>query len=267
MKFTVDHDFHIHSELSLCSNDPLQTPLRILQYAKDNNYKELILTDHFWDETVPGASNWYKKQDYEHIRKSLPLPTAEGINYMFGAEIDMDQYGTIGISHKVAEELAFIIVPTTHLHMSGFTIDASIGTETESDWKYRAEQYVKRWDTLLNADLPFEKVGIPHLTCGLMCKGHSKSVLNLISDDTFREMFTRTAKIGMGVELNFNSLAAPREELEWLFRPYRIAMTCGCKFYFGSDAHHEEKLLSAPANFANMVDVLGLEEDMKFHLK
>ena len=32
----LDHDLHIHSQLSLCSSDPAQTPARILQYAKEN---------------------------------------------------------------------------------------------------------------------------------------------------------------------------------------------------------------------------------------
>ena len=39
MRFTVDHDYHIHSTLSSCSNDPAQSTERILQYAKDNGLK------------------------------------------------------------------------------------------------------------------------------------------------------------------------------------------------------------------------------------
>ena len=177
MEFVIDHDYHIHSQLSSCSNDPEQTAERILAYAKANRYTSLCLTDHFWDETVPGASNWYQKQDYAHIKAALPLPQEEGIDFLFGAEVDMDRNGVIGISDKAADELAFIIVPTTHLHMKGFTIDETIGTESDSDIAYRADLYVKRWDTLLRADLPFRKVGIAHLTCGLMCKGNARKVI------------------------------------------------------------------------------------------
>ena len=35
MKFCYDHDLHIHSTLSVCGNDPKQTPERILAYAKE----------------------------------------------------------------------------------------------------------------------------------------------------------------------------------------------------------------------------------------
>ena len=36
MKFAFDHDYHIHSQISLCSSDPAQTPERILSYAREN---------------------------------------------------------------------------------------------------------------------------------------------------------------------------------------------------------------------------------------
>ena len=57
MKYIVDHDYHIHSQLSSCSRDPEQTPERILRYAKDNGLTKLVLTDHYWDSAVEGASN------------------------------------------------------------------------------------------------------------------------------------------------------------------------------------------------------------------
>lgn len=47
MKFKIDHDLHIHSYISECSSDVLQTADRILQYAKDNHLSTVCLTDHF----------------------------------------------------------------------------------------------------------------------------------------------------------------------------------------------------------------------------
>ncbi|MBP3370026.1 MAG: PHP domain-containing protein [Clostridia bacterium] len=57
MKYAIDHDYHIHSMLSSCSNDPEQSTERILQYAKENGLKKICITDHFWDERVDGASD------------------------------------------------------------------------------------------------------------------------------------------------------------------------------------------------------------------
>ena len=52
MRFTYDHDLHIHSRISPCGGDPNQTPERILQYAVDNGLKTICVTDHYWDGTV-----------------------------------------------------------------------------------------------------------------------------------------------------------------------------------------------------------------------
>ena len=75
MKFNFDHDYHIHSYLSNCSNDPNQNPKTILEYAKQNNLSELCITDHFWDENVDGASDWYgAHHKFAQISKIRPLP-------------------------------------------------------------------------------------------------------------------------------------------------------------------------------------------------
>ncbi len=259
MRYILDHDLHIHSQLSLCSNDPAQTPEAILAYGVKYGFTTLCLTDHMWDATVPGAENFgfYRDQPYERICRALPLPQAEGVNYLFGCETDQDRYLTVGLSKELMEELAFIIIPTTHLHMNGFTLDGSEGVEE------RAKLWCSRFDAVLDMDLPFEKVGIAHLTCGLMYSGHHLEVLRAIPESEYRRLFARAAKVELGIELNFNSFGYTGEDLETMLMPYRIAKEEGCKFYFGSDAHHPKELEEAPANFDNIVTLLDLTEDDK----
>ena len=98
MKYIIDNDLHIHSKLSACSNDEGQTTERILQYAKDNGLKTICLADHFWDETVKGASGWYMPQDFAHISKAKPLPQADGIRFLFGCETELNKDLTLGLS-------------------------------------------------------------------------------------------------------------------------------------------------------------------------
>ena len=190
MRYIVDHDIHIHSRLSSCSHDPEQSPEVILNYATECGYKYVCLTDHFWDETIPGASNWYKPQNFAHICESLPLPQNDKVKFFFGCEAEMDQYLTVGVSKEVMEKLDFFIVPITHLHMAGFTRPAEDNTN-----ELRVQHFIKRFNALLDYDLPAHKVGIAHLTCHLMTP--EKTVANLveclalISDDTFRDLFTR----------------------------------------------------------------------------
>lgn len=268
MRYTFNHDLHIHSNLSSCSKDENMTPAAHLEYARKNGLSTICITDHFWDsDTVPGASEWYKPQNYAHIKKSLPLPKDDTIKYLFGCETDMDKFFTIGISDKVIDELDFIIIPTTHLHMDGFTID-----EKDFSIQGRAEVYVKRFERLLSLDLPFYKVGIAHLTCPHIAPARDgnpsryKEVLSLITDDTFRELFSSASKKGLGIELNFAAESMDADFLESNIRPFRIAKECGCKFYLGSDSHTRKNFENIKKRFEIIIDSLELTENDKFNL-
>ena len=257
MRFRIDHDLHIHSALSLCSSDPAQNPAAILAYGEENGFTTLCLTDHMWDPAVPGASGWYAAQPYERTRGALPLPQSEKTRFLFGCETDMDRYCTIGVSPAVVRELDFVIVPTTHLHMDGFTLDGSEGADE------RAALWSSRFDALLDADLPFYKVGVAHLTCSLIWRNRYLEVLEKISGAEYHRLFEKAAKRGIGIELNFPARNMDAETARLTLLPYRIAKEEGCRFYLGSDAHHPAGLAAAKANFEAIVDLLGLTEDDK----
>ena len=260
MRYIADHDLHIHTQLSLCSGHPEQTKENILKYGQDNGLTTLCLTDHMWDSRVPGASGWYQKQSYEYITQALPLPESGNIRYLFGCETDLDRFMTVGVSPEIMEKLDFIIIPTTHLHMHGFTLDGSEGVEE------RAKLWIDRFDGVLDMDLPFHKVGIAHLTCSLLYREHYLEVLKTIPESEYRRLFAKAAEKGVGIELNFPSLNMDDETAEITLRPYRIAKEEGCRFYFGSDAHNPAGLANAKKNFENIIDLLALRETDKFRL-
>lgn len=257
MRYIVDHDLHIHSHLSLCSNDPVQTPEAILAYGEKNGFKTLCLTDHMWDAAVPGASPWYEQQPFERICEALPLPESDKIRFLFGCETDQDRHLTVGVSPAVMDRLDFIIIPTTHLHMGGFTLDGREGVEE------RAELWCHRLEAVLNMDMPFHKMGIAHLTCPLIFSGRYTEVLDRIPDGEYHRLMAKAAAVGVGIELNFSSFGLTEETRETVLKPYRIAKEEGCKFYFGSDAHGPAGLASAKENFEHIVDLLELEESHK----
>ena len=264
MKFTIDHDYHIHSTLSACSNDPEQSTARLLQYALDCGLKRLCITDHFWDERVEGASKWYAPQNFEHISKAKPLPEADGVEFLFGCETEMDKFFTVGLSASRFDEFDFIIVPTTHLHMTGFTLSEEDAQSEER----RAALWVERFERLLSMDLPFYKLGVAHLTCSLIKANDREGlgrVLNMISDETLIRLFTRAAELGCGIELNASDMCHIDEEA--VLRIYLKAKECGCKFYLGSDAHHPGTFDRCVAIFEHAVEKLGLEESDKFLIK
>jgi len=265
-KYIFDHDFHIHSRLSSCSHDPEQSPEQILRYAEKEGLHTIVITDHFWDEKVPGASKWYSKQDYPHICQSKPLPKSEGIRYLFGCETEMDKDLTLGCSRERMEELDFIVVPTTHFHMTNFTMSEEMLASPES----RAEWWIKRIDALLAMDIPFHKIGLAHMTCPLIWKGDREKLVatvNAIPEREMHRVFAKAAKLGMGIELNVCDMRYKDSERDALLRPYFIAKSEGCKFYCGSDAHTGTELQNLRPWFERAIDDLGLTEDDKFILK
>ena len=262
MKYVIDHDYHIHSQLSSCSRHPEQTPTRILQYAKENALSTICLTDHYWDSAVPGASRWYEPQNFDHVAQFRDLPKDERVRFLFGCETDMDRFMTLGIPKERFDDFDFIIVPTTHLHMKGFTI-------TEEEYcvdECVARLWVERLDALLSADLPFHKVGLAHPCCYLMNKRAPDAylrTLELIPTRELERLFARAAALGCGIEINTQFAA---QDADTVLRIYRVAKAMGCKFYFGSDAHGPDQFDELLAFGRHVVDLLELTEDDKFYI-
>ena len=265
MKFKIDHDLHIHSQLSSCSADPEQSTERILAHAEKYGLSTVCITDHYWDRSVRGASDWYKPQDFEHISKSKPLPTKEGIRFLFGCETEMRKESYIGMPPERFADFDFVIIPTTHFHMRGFTISEESASSTEG----RAAAWIDRLDALLSMDIPFKKVGIAHLTCGLILRESRSEFLRLVDSLPERELerlFAMAKDRGVGIELNSSDMNFKDHEADTVLRPYRIAKSQGCKFYLGSDAHHPGGLdLSIPI-FERAITMLDLKESDKFRI-
>ena len=266
MKFIIDHDFHIHSTLSSCCHDPELTPEAILKYAEESGLKSICLTNHYWDEAVEGVSSWYSRQNTPHVKRALPLPSRDGIDYIFGCETEMRQDLALGILAERFSEFDFVVIPTTHLHMDGFTYPKDFVDTPEN----RAELWVERLDHLLALDLPFHKIGIAHLACGLINQnsdGEYLRTLELIPEQKMTELFKRAAALGCGIEINRADMTFSHGGVDTVLRPFRIAKACGCKFYLGSDAHHRDDLYVSREIFERAVDLLSLTERDKFILE
>lgn len=266
MKYIFDNDLHIHSKISTCSDDPEQTNERILKYAIDNNLKTICLTNHFWDENVNGASEWYKTLHYARISSAKPLPQTDGIRFLFGCEIDLNKDFVLGISKERYDLFDFIVIPTTHFHMTGFTLSEKEAENIEG----RVNAWSKRLEAVLDMDLPFHKIGFAHLTCPLISpkkdRGIYLKILESLPEENMENLFTKVARLGAGIELNYQDMCFNDEEKDIVLRPYRVAKSCGCKFYMGSDAHHPDIFEKARTVFERAVDLLDLNEEDKFHI-
>ncbi len=264
MRYIIDNDLHIHSYLSLCSKDEKQNPCAILDYAKENSLKRVCITDHYWDSSVPcntAVNWWYEAQGFDHISECLPLPQDNNIKFLFGCEADMDSTNRIGLSKSRYDDFGFIIVSTTHFHhMSG-------GEWEDTSVTSIAKRWIKRMYAVLESELPFYKTGIAHPACRLICR-HSREdylkTLSIITNNEYENIFKAAANKGIGIEINADDFNFSNDEADTVLRMFRIAKECGCKFYLGSDAHHNSQFKSALPLFEKAIDLLSLEENDKF---
>ncbi len=261
MRYTADHDYHLHSTVSLCCHDATQTPQAIFDYARRNGFTSVCLTNHFWDEKVESEADWCDEHDFAHVSSVLPLPQGESTRFLFGAETDMDFNNIVGVSRERIDLFDFIIVSTTHLHLDGNTVRRKIETPEEA-----AFHWVDKFENLLKKDLPWHKIGIAHLTSGHIMKGRLLEVLPLLTYETLRNVFSECARKGIGIELNIKTIGMSDKESEILLRPYFVAKECGCKFYLGSDSHKASALTGTKENFNHVIETLNLHESDKFRL-
>lgn len=267
MNYQIDHDLHCHSHLSLCSGDPEMNPRTILSHAQQEGYVMQAITDHYWDEALPGANNWYAAQDTAHIRSDLPLPGDTGdVKLLFGCETELRHDGVVGISREKMEDYDFIVIPPNHLHIRDMT---NPGLEHTAE--NLAEYFTRRLELLTGLDLPWHKVGIAHLNF-IYDGDASRHALDLMDPDRLLPVFRDLAGKGVGIELN--SACFEEDPAGWEtvadshLRLFYMARDAGCKFYCCSDCH-KYSLLTDPAHSLEtvlrpVIDRLELTEDDKF---
>ena len=260
MNFPIDHDLHCHTCLSICSNDPEQNVENILKHARENGYTVQCITDHLWDAAVPGPNGFYAPQDIDHVRQVLPLPEDDQVRLVFGCETEFCGGSRLALDPANYDQFDFIIIPPNHFHM---TRPPEYNTAEKV-----ADLFVERLEEISRLPLPWEKVGIAHITCNLIFpEGDPYQVYRLVDETRFRAVMRKFAALGAGIEINLSSFAPGwREHEEDALRFYRLAREEGCKFYLGSDAHHPASLHNVPERAPEVVELLGLNKNDLFVL-
>lgn len=258
----ITHDLHVHTSLSSCSDDPEMTPEYIFSNAAANGYDTICITDHVWDSNVPGASNWYSKQNINHISKSIEqiqsvvIRSNQNMRFYFGCETEYCGGNKLGLSEQSFDLFDFVIIPVNHFHMN-FVRPSDFNTPP-----LIAELFLSRLEELQQLNLPWRKIGIAHFTTSLTFReGKVGDVIKCMPEHRLMQIFKFFANHGAGIEVNACCFREGWENnSEILLRPYMLAKQAGCKFYFGSDAH-KVKDLSRIYLIEPVISLLELSED------
>ena len=252
----IDHDIHVHTLLSDCCKDKKMTMENICKREQQLGIKTICFTDHVWDSDVEGTSEWYKPQDIAHSKLNLPLPKVSGMRILLGCETEFTGGTKVGLSKAHFDEYAFVLIPVNHFHKVPFVRPASVQTPGQA-----AQLLMERLGELIKMDLPFHKIGIPHLNTTLGFIDKQDEIVAALSEKRMRKIFKFFAEKGSGIELNAFGFLPGWQEKEyaqlWMFK---IAKEEGCKFYFCSDGHDLSHLDYLP-NLSEPADLLGLTHE------
>lgn len=252
------HDLHIHTNLSACSTDPMQTVESIVDYAARHGIATVGITNHVWDREIPGASEWYAPQDFDHIsriREQIPRD-CKGVRVRIGAETEFAG-GVIALTRAHRDALDYVLVPHSHIHMVGLVLPRDRVTDAEV-----AAYLVESFLALVQQDFA---TSIAHPFCPIgRTPENTKAILDCISDDEFARCFLTAREHGAAIEINGDCLHG-EASLAAHERMFAIARDCGATFTLGSDAHALAELENIYLA-SELAQRLGLGEDRLLHI-
>ena len=208
----------------------MQTVESIVDYAARHGIATVGITNHVWDREIPGASEWYAPQDFDHIsriREQIPRD-CKGVRVRIGAETEFAG-GVIALTRAHRDALDYVLVPHSHIHMVGLVLPRDRVTDAEV-----AAYLVESFLALVQQDFA---TSIAHPFCPIgRTPENTKAILDCISDDEFARCFLAAREHGAAIEINGDCLHG-EASLAAHERMFAIARDCGATFTLGSDAH------------------------------
>ena len=232
----INHDFHIHTNLSLCAK-PEATLDMYIQRCKELGIKKMAITNHMWDHSVQDWHVFYDVQTPEYIyslKEQIKQADKSGVNILFGCESEYSfEHRRPAITPAVAEQMDVLLVPNSHTHIT-------MPKTFYEPYRKHAEYMIDAFMDIVNSDVANYITAIPHPFMAVCCPYSNRLLLDEITDDEFKHCFSAAAEKGIALEINPNFIRKKTLSKVYddpIFRMYRIGKECGCKFTVGTDAH------------------------------
>lgn len=255
----LNHDFHIHTNLSLCAAKTVDAE-HYISKAKELGLNKIGFANHMWDENIqPFLNDFYAPQTVPYnlqLKDELKTLDKKGLKVYFGAEAEFHPIYGVALTEGNAEKFDYIIVSNSHTHM---TMDKSLYESYAKHAEFMVEAYRK----ILASPVSKYILSIAHPFDAVCCPYDRQILYKLVSDDVYKELFFATAEKGIAVEINtecFKDITKENFEQFGAIRMFGIAREMGCKFTFGSDSHSEKGHESYLSTAQTIIDCLEIEE-------
>lgn len=254
----IEQDLHIHTNLSLCA-DKNATVESYIPAFHSAGITTCGIANHFWDEHIPGAIEWYQKQDFAHIseiKKDWSKGQENGLRFLFGAEAEysLAMRGP-AVTEETAEKLDFMIVPNSHTHIT-------MPKEYYADHQQHADFMYQAFMDILSSPVAQWITAIAHPFEAVCCPYPSEELLPLIGETRFCKAFELAVEKKIAMEINmsiFRECSIGQMEKSNFMQMFRLAKKCGCQFTFGSDAHEASAISKMEKGYI-AAELLDLKE-------
>ena len=139
----INHDFHIHTNLSLCAARTV-TAQHYIDKANELGLDKIGFSNHMWDEKIqPCLNDFYETQSIPYnlkLKEELKTLDNKGVKIYFGAEAEFHPVYGVALTEENAEKFDYIIVPNSHTHM---TMDKSLYEPYQKHVDFMVEAYKK----------------------------------------------------------------------------------------------------------------------------
>ncbi|GHT55777.1 hypothetical protein FACS1894109_03040 [Spirochaetia bacterium] len=257
----VNCDLHVHTNISSCG-DPESTAALCLGAAKKQGLKSVGFANHCWASHLPGASDWYKVQDVDHVLKIKDELSScpKDVRAYVGCETEYIGNGIAGMDKETAKLFEFVLIPANHFHMAGFTVPQDLGSGGPAAVR---ELLYRRF--LEVTDLGFG-TGIVHPFTPLGFIDWEEEIMAGFTPSQFETCFKAAASAGLGIEIHHDAIECKKALGESGFSNLYINMIssareAGCKFFFASDAHHPSRMTGYD-RLGALADLCGVTQDM-----
>jgi len=237
----IDHDLHIHTTLSTCCQDPMQTPQEIIRSCERLGLRTIGFTDHVWQNPHLKPDAWYAPQGpvrFNSLNSAL-AQIETPLRVLRGCEADTLAPGKYSITSQFAETLDYVILAANHFHMKR-TVSQPAEFTPAGVGKHMLLMFRSAVQSGFATIIPHVLIPMGWISC------YDRAIA-AISDTQLLDTFHLAAAAGVGIEITPSYLppegsTTEKWSIETPVRVLSLAKLAGCRFVFGSDAHSIDRL-------------------------
>ncbi len=258
-------DLHVHTNLSFCA--PRSTePASYLPLFDSEQVKAVGFVNHvYYPEDLPRLHTSYST-GATHVASIRPaidaLQKQTEVRLLMGCEAETIAHKGPSLSQEEAAPFDYILLAPSHVlnltrHYEGVDYSTPDKLRELTVAQFKAA-------CLLQYGKP---TGICHPLYPI-CSPEEQQIVDGITDEVLGDCFTLAKEQGKAIEIHACLYRSGTERnAEGLSPSYlrmlRVAKECGCRFFFGSDAHAPEQFEGRHRLLLRAAELIGVgEEDL-----